>query len=297
MNRAFERLLSVLALTTAMAVGGVGAARAQGMETTRDLTSVRALGMGGAARGFASANESLLLNPAAIAATVRFNLTGTGLFDGANGFRVLGIDAVDSQLNAEEAFAVAGGLGYYSYRSGKGAEARSGSMTALGLALPLLPEVLFLGATVRYLNLSGAVHTRAATADAAVMARLSPAIAVSGIGYGLINVRSPEVRRSWAIGFAAGSDDQYHLDIDVRFDTDAQNRTREAYLVGAEYLIGGVVMPRAGFDYDALRNAREVSGGVSVLVSGLAIEGAYRHQLNGPGRTVGVALRVLSSFL
>src|SRR3990172_7208497 len=44
-------------------------ASAQGMPTLRDASSVRAAGMGGAARGFASSGEALLINPAGIAAT------------------------------------------------------------------------------------------------------------------------------------------------------------------------------------------------------------------------------------
>ena len=95
------------------------AARAGETPRLRDASSVRAEGMGGAARGFASSDEALLVNPAGIAATTRFNLAAGGLFDLSGRFRTLSVAAVDSQLNAEDSVPISGALGYSWYRSGE----------------------------------------------------------------------------------------------------------------------------------------------------------------------------------
>src|SRR5690606_21950152 len=69
------RPLSVAApLVGALLLFASSPSLAQDFPTLRDVSSVRSAGMGDATRGFASSSEAILLNPAGIAANVRFNI-------------------------------------------------------------------------------------------------------------------------------------------------------------------------------------------------------------------------------
>ena len=269
------------------------AAAAEQIPTVRDITSVRAAGMGDAVRGFASSGEALTAQPAGIAASVRFNASTVALFEPAFDYRLLAATSIDSKLNAQESFPLAGGAGYYNYRSGEG---RHGSITVLGMALPLYPETLFIGATGKWLRLGGEVESNAVTMDAGAILRLFDLVSLGAVGYNLIDVQSPEARRAWAFGAAVGNDRLFHVDFDLRLDRSFEE---EAYVtsfnVGAEYVIGELVVPRVGYIQDNFRGVKKVTGGVSVLLGPLAIEAAYQHAIDGEGRYFGIGLRLLDS--
>jgi len=270
-------------------------AAAETLPTLREVTSVRAAGMGNAVRGFASGTEAILVNPAGIAATIRFNVEASAFLQPAQDHRVFTAASVDSKLNADEAFALSGGVGYHYYVSGEGDARRSGSIVGVGLAVPLYPELLFLGVTGKYLKLSGAVESNAVTLDTGLILRPLPSLGLGAVGYNLVDIHNPEARRSWGFGVALGQDTSFHVDFDVRLDPDENDEQVLSYFAGAEYVIADMVVPRLGFAEDKLRDAREISGGVTVIVSGLAIEGAYRHALGGVGRGFGISLRLLDS--
>ncbi len=266
--------------------------------TLRDLTSVRAEGMGGASRGFASSDEALLVNPAAIAGTVRFNFDASALYQPTPNFRVFSASAVDSKINADEGFPLSGGAGYYNYNSGAGDTARSGHLAIIGLALPLVPEQLFIGVAPKYLRLTTADgSTNDFNFDAAVMLKVASLVGISAVGYNLIDLGSLELRRAWGFGVAVGSDLTFHVDVDARLDTNAAGQIVPSFAAGAEYLIQSVVVPRLGFSEDRFRGTRELTAGVSVLVTGLAIEASYAHDLVGGGNRFGLALRLLDWML
>ncbi len=263
----------------------------EGMPTTRDLTSVRAAGMGGAVRGFASGNEALLVNPAGIAASTRLNIAGSLFIDSKHRYQVLGIDAVDSQLNAPDPTPLSGAVGYYNYRSGDGAARRTGNLIAAALAIPI-SELVFAGITAKYFDLSKPVSTSAVSMDAALMIIPVPNLTLSGVGYNLIDVSSPEVRRSYAAGVAYGSDSSFRVDVDVLFEENGAGENVQSYAAGAELLLANVLAPRLGFFEDGLRESRSVTGGLSLLVGNVVIiEAAYRHSINGKGREFALGLR------
>ncbi|MFN7133773.1 MAG: hypothetical protein ACK4N5_16975 [Myxococcales bacterium] len=269
------------------------AALAQSFPTVRDVSSFRSAGMGDATRGFASSSEAILLNPAGIAANVRFNLDGQALFEPQNDFRVLSATATDSQLNAEETFALSAGFGYYHYTSGPTPETRrSGSIVALALALPIYSDAIFIGFTGKYLSLEGVVNSSAITTDAAVMYRPVNWFGISAIAYNIIDIRNPEARRSFALGTALGTDTEYHVDVDVKLEPNAAGTVSPTFHVGGEYLFAELIMPRVGFIEDRVRMARYVTGGASLLLAPFAIDAMYRYDLTGGTHGFGVALRL-----
>jgi hypothetical protein len=269
---------------------------AQQIPTLRDTTSVRSAGMGDAVRGFAGSSEALLVQPAGLAATVRFNADLMAMFEPAYDYRVLAAASIDSKLNAKEAFPLAGGAGYYNYTSGEGDEERHGSVAVLGLGLPLYPETVFLGVTGKYMRLGGAVEANSVTLDAGVMVKLFKLVSLGAAGYNLINVYNAEARRAWGFGAAVGDDRLFHVDFDLQLDRSLQTGENVlTYRAGAEYLIANLVMPRIGYVHDNFRDVRKVTAGVSVIWGPMAIEAAYQHALGSKGRFFGIGLRLLDN--
>ncbi|HCF60447.1 MAG TPA: hypothetical protein DFS52_20910 [Myxococcales bacterium] len=271
-------------------------ALAEELPTLRDTTSVRSAGMGDAVRGFAGSSEALLVQPAGIAATVRFNGDLMAMFEPAYDYRVLAAASIDSKLNAKESFPLAGGAGYYNYTSGEGEAERHGSVVVLGLGLPLYPETVFVGATGKYLRLGGAVEASAVTLDAGAMVKLFRLLSVGAAGYNLINVYNAEARRAWGFGAAVGDDRLFHVDFDLQLDRSLSTGENVlTYRAGAEYLIAEVVMPRVGYVHDNFRDVRKVTAGVSVLFGPMAVEAAYQHALGSKGRYFAIGLRLLDN--
>jgi hypothetical protein len=251
--------------------------------------------MGDATRGFASSGETLFVNPAGIAATTRFNIDFTGFLEPAYDTSVFGVAAVDSKLNAEETVAVAGAFGYTYYRSGTDEAVRKGSVVSLGLGLPLA-DFVFVGATGRYLKLSGAVESSAATLDVGTLVRPFPNLGLAAVAQNLIDIQNPEARRAYAFGAAFGTDLDYHLAFDVTLDFDTNGRAVPSYHAGAEAVLLGMVIPRVGFVEDRFRPARYLTSGASVILQRTAaLDVMYRHELTGSGRGFGLSLRLLDS--
>lgn len=249
--------------------------------------------MAGSTLGFASDTDAIHVNPAAIAAFPHFSAMVGGFFDVPQSHYVFSAEGVDSKINAEESIPVSGGLSYQYYLTGEGFQARKGHVVSLAVAVPLYPEVAFVGVTGRWLKMSGAVVSSAITMDAAVMLKPIPLIGISAVGYNLIDVRNEEARRSWGFGLAVGKETSFHVDLDVRLDPNSLNATKATYSAGAEYLIAGIVAPRVGYAEDALRGAHLIAGGVSIVHEGFAIDVSYRHAIHGGERNVGIALRAV----
>lgn len=255
--------------------------------TLRDFSSVRAAGMAGAARGYASGNEAILLNPAAMALTPRFNWGLSALYDNPNGTRFWGFDAVDSVHKSLDV--LSGGIGYYAYASGHGPERRRGTLGVLALATPL-SESLFVGGSAKWLDLDGAVDTNAVTADAAATLKLGSHVLVSAIGQNLIDVGNDEARRSYGAG-AALLLGQLLADVDWKLEPDRTDAWVHSFALGAEYLFGNRVAPRLGFAWDGVREKKQAAVGVSLVAMGAVFEAAYRLELGGTGHQISVGLR------
>ena len=286
---AFRHLLTaILAAALALPLPAL----AQSFTTLRDISSIRSAGMGNATRAFASSDEALWVNPAGIAATTRFNINASAAFEPPNGLQLYSIGSIDSQLNSDAAFPMSGGLSYSYYRSGHGEAKRSGSIVLLGLALPLWNQAFTVGVTGKYLYLNGASDTNAATMDVGVILRPISLLSIGAVGYNLIDVHSIEARRSWGFGVALGNDNSFRLAFDLKLEPNELDEWKVSYFAGAEYLFGGVVMPRVGYTYDALRQTHKAGGGVSVFLGVLALEGAYQYIFDG-GHFFGFTLRVL----
>lgn len=262
----------------------------------RDASSIRSAGMGDASRGLASSDEALWVNPAGMATTPRFNLSASGAFEVPKdyGLQLYSLGAIDSVLNADTSFPLGGGVSYSYYSSGYGDERSRGSVVVAGLSLPLVNEAFTIGVTGKWLKLDGARATNAVTMDVGLMVRPVELLSIGAVGYNLIDVHSPEARRSWGFGLALGTDSTFHIAGDARLEQDpVEDKWKVSWYAGGEVMLGGMFMPRVGYTWDALRDTHKVGGGISVFVSGMAIEAAYQYVFEG-AHFFGLTLRLTS---
>ncbi|GEM_PF-1191222 len=262
--------------------------------TLREASSVRSAGMGDATRSFASSDEALWVNPAGMSAAPRFNINSSASFEVPKdrGLQRYTVGAIDSKLNADTSFPLAGGVSYTYYRSGYGEEKRTGSIVLLGLSLALWYENLTIGVTGKYLKLDGAVNTNAVTMDAGLILHPIELLTIGAVGYNLIGVNSEEAQRAWGLGISVGSDKSFRVAFDAKLEKNSKDKWTASYYAGGEYLIAGMFMPRVGYNWDALRETHKVGGGLSVFVSGFAVEAAYQYLFEG-SHFFGISLRVL----
>lgn len=116
-----------------------------------DFAGARGLAMGGAGRADARGDQGPVLNPAGMALSRLYTVEGSYQFVTRDGGHAVRASVVDST----SAFKLAGGL-FYGYRTASpaGVPALSGHEAGLSLAYPFADRVL-LGATAKYLNVSG----------------------------------------------------------------------------------------------------------------------------------------------
>ena len=143
------------------------------------------------------------------------------------------------------------------------------------------------------MKLSGAVDMNAVTMDAGFIIRPIDLISIGAVGYNLVDVSSPEARRAWGFGLAVGTDSSFHVSGDVKLEQRPDDdKWRVTWGAGGEVIFRSMFMPRIGFQHDAVRNENKLGGGLSVFVSGLAIEAYYQYIFSG-SHSFGLTLRII----
>jgi hypothetical protein len=264
--------------------------------TIPDLVGPRTLSLQ-AGIGLASGNESLFLNPAALAARKRYVADVSFLTDRRGG--VSGNagrqDYLASAIADSSTTAVAAGLAYV--RAMKGVE--TGTMLRLGLA-SAVSQGLFVGLQGNYYDVRGADRISSAfNVDAGVFFQVTPKVSIGGAAYNLLHTRHHDVLpRGYGVGFAIGSDTSLQVVGDWRIDLDRQQpgtlkKKTNRYSAGVEYLYGGAVPLRAGFEVDDTSKTKWWSAGAGYVTTRVALDLAYRQSTTDPkARTYGVAVRV-----
>jgi hypothetical protein len=257
-----------------------------------DLTGVRAATLAGA-RGLAGGNDSIFLNAASLAARRRYSIEAHWMLERAgdsNAGQFLTLSTVDSQLSA-----LAGGFAYTRVVSGPS----TGNAYHVALATRVTGR-LFVGATGKYLSLSGADDTTAATVDASAYVPVSEMLSVGVAGYNLVPVgHDEEAPRALGAGVAFGDGRRFNLTGDWRRDFDRRESATDAWGAGGELVLGRFPL-RAGWRRDETRDgpAREAqwwsAGAGFITGAGAALDVLYRQAIGSPSdRTFGVALKFL----
>lgn len=278
-------------MTVALALAaGIARAGTSAPLTAADLIGARALSMGGAFRAMTGGNESIFLNPAALAVLKRYSIDATYLNDrtGADSDQQwVGLSVVDGSNS------VAAGFAYTRLPAGLA----QGNVFHLSLATPV-GDSLYLGATAKYLrlNLPAGAQDHELNADVGLFFKVNQYVSIGGAGYNLFSSsHRDQTPRGVGAGLAIGDERSFHLAGDWRGDFDRdQGKSTNAFGAGVEYLLLEFIPLRAGYlKDDALGGQYWTAGAGVVSNGGAALDVAYRQGIDDSSRrTLVVALKI-----
>jgi hypothetical protein len=230
---------------------------------------VRSAGMGEAFTAVASGTNAIFHNPAGAARAVMYSVEGGYEYTPTG--NVLTASIIDSKTNPN----VAAGIGYNFY-FGRGDDEIRGHDIRLGLAIPVLPDRISVGVGGRWLIVKDTVLQEnedgeevrtdvelmnGPTLDAGIMFKATNQLHFGIAGQNLIPQCSKAACAGAAPqlitgGVAFGTETGFTVSGDVGIDLSTRaelggDNTDPALDAGAgaEYLIGGVVPVRAGYQY------------------------------------------------
>ena len=227
------------------------------------LDDTRAQGMGGAVRGDPVGASALLYNPAGMARAQLYQAS-VGYYRGAaTEQNALGAAVVDSKTQPNFAMGVAYA---YHFTDGEAPQAIDGHDARLGFATPIMPQKLFLGATMRYahINRANAPDFEAFTLDAGLLFSPTQTIHIGATAQNLVptdDVAAPR-RVGGGIGITAGI---MALDVDVVADLDTADEAKAVVNAGLELLLGELLPLRGGYVYNAATERNEVAFGLGFV--------------------------------
>ncbi|MHB1844540.1 MAG: hypothetical protein ACYCWW_06865 [Deltaproteobacteria bacterium] len=234
----------------------------------------RSIAMGDAFRAVGTSNDAIVLNPAALAITQRYEIDGFFGYAFSAPATYWNASIVDSTSTP-----VATGVSYTHLASGTTDERFSGSVLRLAFAVPL-SEDIFIGLSGKWLNFGLADHADSITGDAALVIKPLEMLTLAAVGYNLIDVQSVLAPREVALAGAFGTDTSYNIAADIAANLSTPNLVFD-YHLGGEYLLAGLLALRGGWMYDGLLDSHFLSGGVGLVTPGIGVDFAYRQQLGG----------------
>ncbi|HEY6475764.1 MAG TPA: hypothetical protein VI456_04230 [Polyangia bacterium] len=270
----FASLVCLAILTTV-----VFASTSQGFE---ELTPPEALGMGGAARAWATGDEGPLMNPSGMSLTKAYALTGSYEYASRLSDQFLHASIVDST----SPFNLAGGL-YYTYhaQSPSGAPSGSGHEAGFALSYPFGPYVS-IGTTVKYFKLLNgdayAGHDGGVTFDVGATIRPTQILSIGAVGTNLRDLGSSEATRAIGYGLALLPFGSLLVTADGLTRRTADNQTGRkgtSLMGGAAYTFAGKVAGRAGGGYDASTGNGYLTVGASAVSAIGAIDVGLRQDV------------------
>ena len=268
---------ALLFLCALLAPAVSGAQQALNVDTIRELGQARSYAMGGAYRAIGLGAEAVFGNPAALGLWRTYRIEATGSYDTAVKDGVGSIAVTDS---ASSPLAAGFAYNYLSLRPQTGR--RNGHHTVLGLSLPLSQNV-FLGASTRYLVLSGAPQSlNAAAVDAGLLVRLGQAFVTGVSAHNIVGTDTPLLAPYYSahMGYVAGL---FTVATDVRADFSGEGPTRWSYGAGLEYILGQAIPVRAGYAYDTLSRDSQLGVGAGFMTEGGGLDLAYKHDFSERG--------------
>ncbi len=251
-----------------------------------DLVGPRALGVSAATAG-TTGTEAIFVNPAAIGIRTGFVAETLGVQErrGADTVsRYLGGVMVDGVSSP-----VAAGFGYFRSMSGE----QKGNLYFLTLAGPLT-ERLHVGLQGRYMDLGGVEPIDAITLDAGVSYQASSLVTIGVAGFNLVPTAHPEqLPQAMSAGLAIGTDTFFRVLGDWKGTWLPHGRMAHRYAAGADALLGGMVVLRAGWKRDELLETSWWSAGVGLVTGdGFALDVGYKQSFEATSaREMGLSLR------
>jgi hypothetical protein len=266
---------TLLAIALTSAVGATGRA-------FEEFTPTEALGMGGASRAWALADEGPLLNPSGMSLSKAYTIDGTFGYASRLSDQFLHASIVDST----SPFNLAGGL-YYTYHSTNPTGGLSGHGHEGGLALsfPFGPYVS-IGATLKYFKLLDADafngHDGGLTFDVGATVRPTQVVSLGLVGTNLRDLATSQATQAIGYGVALIPLTNMVVVADglTRFTVDNQTgRKGTSLMAGVGYTFWGKLAVRTGGGYDASTGNGYLTFGLSGISEVGAFDGGIRQDL------------------
>jgi len=258
--------------------------------------SPRPLGMGGAARGFATGDAGPQLNPSGISLMRAYLMEGSYQYGSALNAHDVRLSAVDSTSG----FNMGGAL-YYNYHRDSPADGmkQTGHLFGGSLSFPVLDKI-FLGGSAKYVRFADAVGTTHTgfTFDAGLTLRPIPQLSIGAAGYNLLDRQTPWAPRAVGGGVAVLPLPNLILMFDSVLEKDYVSTTRDKvmyYMGGGEFSLATAAAIRAGGGHDGMSGNNYVSAGVSTISAEIgALDLGLRQDVSGQKKTtvVGISARL-----
>lgn len=264
---------------TEMRTGGSGSVVRR---LDEDMTTARAIALGGRAEAAGSSTTALFANPAGASALRTYHVDALTLYDPTVGRFAVGSGIMDSTRNL-----ISGGFSYVFSAIPDGPEARTSHDARLVVGVNL-GQMVGLGARVRYLNISGAQAApqsqgleRGAwggfTFDAGLHVHPLREFSLSVTGYNLNNVNTTAAPITVGGGVAVSPIPQLTFVADALVDFRSTNAVRGRYSGGAELFLASRYAIRAGYLYDDTRGASQAfTLGAGYIDQNFGVELGYR---------------------
>lgn len=242
----------------------------------KDVLPARSVGLGGS-RGTASANSAIFLNPAALGAsrqyTAQFDYVHADTPTVDDGGDAIVVSIADSLSNPQFPTGIA-----YRYMSlGPAGDNAKGWITDFALGIPLTQNFL-LGTRVSYLSYEqGGRDLSKFTGDLGAMLVLDY-LQVGVVGFNLLKVDSPEAARGVAGSVSLTDSRHWQIGGDMRWEWMGPTVAR-SWGAGAEYLLGGALPVRVGFEHDAVRSTSFWSTGTGLVFRQFGVDVSYRRDI------------------
>ncbi len=278
----WARRAGALALTAAVAAAPAPA-------SARDEAApANALGVADAVRGTATGLSALVFNPAGMSLIRQYALDVGWTYQDALDGHGLNASAVDSSTNP----ALALGVSYTYVSSELGVLDRDGSRIRGALSTGFRGQDfgLYVGLGGQYTDLTiGASDGDVGpqddveffTLDGGLLLQLGSMFSLGVTGHNLIDTKAvAEAPRSIGFG-AAALFDALTLSFDAVLDLQSlEDETATHWAFGAQYLIEGLVVVRAGFGIDGLTDTNRFSVGAGYVSKALAVDVGFSRTLS-----------------
>lgn len=265
-----------------------------------DALGPRATAMGDGGVADARATDALRLNPAGMGLASLYTVAADYQFMNKEGGRALSAAVADSTSDSR----IGGGL-FYGYRSASPTGLASLGAHQAGVAMSYpLSERFLLGATVKYVHVSGGFEPdgqsshSGVTADAGLVLRVAPGVTLGAAGYNLHDLSTVMAPLSlgYGIAFSPGSNLTVVFDALHDFTTSDPTRGVRTNLGGgAELLLKDTVALRVGGGHDGGARgpaAGYATAGLAALAELGALDASIRQDLSGNAKITTVILGV-----
>ena len=259
-------------------------------EIREDGAPTSSLGMADAVRANATGATALYFNPAGMSLLRQYAIEAGYNFANALDGHTFNTSIVDSKTNG----ALGMGFGYAYVSSVLSGKDRDGHTMRGALSTGYRGKgfSIYIGASVRYAELAKGEadteenglsdDTKFITMDAGLIATLGQYFSLGVVGRNLIDAKAlHEAPRSVAFGIA-GSYKGFRVsaDLDLDIQTNEDEKPIVGYAIGAQYLIRGMILLRAGFTGAGVSGENKLAFGAAYISKTMGVDVGVRHNLD-----------------